>query len=77
VARLAVQSKVAPLFEIEGGEYARVQKPRVEVPVRDYLSLQARFNHLTEEQIDLIQEAVDRAWERLLARAHTVEELPY
>lgn len=66
IARLAVESKVFPLYEVEGGErYTLSYRPRA-VPVREYLRLQGRFDHLREEEIGLIQEEVDRRWERLL-----------
>ena len=42
--------------------------PKWEVPVREYLQLQGRFSHLTEEDIEFIQENVDREWERLVGR---------
>ena len=42
--------------------------PKREVPVREYLQLQGRFSHLTEEDIEFIQENVDRGWERLVAK---------
>ena len=70
ISRLAVESKVFPLYEVENGEkYAITVRPRREVPVREYLKLQGRFSHLTEEDIEFIQENVDREWERLVARA--------
>ncbi len=70
LTRLAVQSKVFPLYEIEHGErYTITIWPEEEVPVRAYLRLQGRFRHLTEEQIQAIQEEVDRNWERLWQRA--------
>ena len=37
--------------------------------MREYLQLQGRFSHLTEEDIEFIQENVDREWERLVGRA--------
>jgi len=37
--------------------------------VREYLKLQGRFSHLTEEDIEFIQKNVDRGWERLVGRA--------
>jgi len=40
-----------------------------EAPVREYLKLQGRFSHLTEEDIEFMQKNVDRGWERLAARA--------
>jgi pyruvate/2-oxoacid:ferredoxin oxidoreductase beta subunit len=39
------------------------------LPVDEYLRLQGRFNHLSDEDIQKIQETVDREWERLLKKA--------
>ena len=77
ISRLAVQSKVFPLYEVENGEKWTINvrpclptgRPKREVPVREYLQLQGRFSHLTEEGIEFIQENVDRGWERLVGRA--------
>ena len=70
ISRLAVESKVFPLYEVENGEKWRINvQPKREVLVREYLKLQGRFGHLTEEDIEFIQENVDREWERLVARA--------
>ena len=70
ISRLAVESKVFPLYEVENGEKWTINVwPKREAPVREYLKLQGRFSHLTEEDIEFIQENVDRGWERLVARA--------
>jgi len=70
ISRLAVESKVFPLYEVENGEkYAITVWPKREAPVREYLQLQGRFSHLTEEDIEFIQENVDREWEKLVAKA--------
>jgi len=69
-SQLAVESKVFPLYEVENGEKWNITVwLRREVPVREYLKLQGRFSHLTEEDIEFIQENVDREWERLVGRA--------
>jgi len=67
VARMAVQTNFFPLYEVEGGNRYTVnfQGNR---PVRDYLRLQGRFKHLTDDQISQIQERVDDDWARLLAK---------
>jgi pyruvate/2-oxoacid:ferredoxin oxidoreductase beta subunit len=39
------------------------------VPVKEYLKLQGRFSHLTDSQIEVIQNNVERNWERLMKRA--------
>ena len=70
ISRLAVESKVFPLYEVENGEKWTINVwPKREVPVREYLKLQGRFSHLTEEDIEFIQENVDRGWERLVVKA--------
>ncbi len=68
VARLAVLTRVFPLYEIENGEkYIINLKPRFR-PVEDYLKLQGRFSHLKEKEIRMIQENVERFWEKLLRK---------
>ena len=65
-----MESKVFPLYEVENAEKWTITVwPKREVPVLEYLQLQGRFSHLTEEDIEFIQENVDRGWERLVARA--------
>lgn len=75
LARLAVQTCYFPLIEIEWGEKYTINiKPREKKPVADYLRLQGRFSHLTEKEIKLIQEDVDRNWNRLLRLAAQKED---
>lgn len=77
VARLAVQSKFDPLYEMFDGERIVVQQPAKVVPVRDYLKTQRRFGSLKDDEIDAIQARVDADWEKLLARAGDVQTLKY
>ncbi len=49
IARLAVQSGLFPLVELERGEVASVMPVRKAVPVADYLKGQGRFAHLFVE----------------------------
>jgi len=67
VARLAVQSKVFPLYEVKNGvDYTlNVKGDR---PVADYLNIQGRFKHLTNDDVRQIQKMVDEDWERLMSR---------
>jgi len=68
VARLAVETKVFPLYEIEHGQmYGLTYQPKG-ISVEEYLSQQGRFRHLTKEQMATIQENVDRQWNRLLEK---------
>jgi pyruvate/2-oxoacid:ferredoxin oxidoreductase beta subunit len=73
LARLAVQTTVFPLYEVEGGERYTLNEPGRETqagtPVNEYLKLQGRFSHLTEEEIQAIQTVVNARWERLRKNA--------
>ncbi len=71
IARLAVQSRIFPLYEVERGERYTVTVRPPAVPVIEYLRRQGRFNHLSVAQIEAIQANADRAWERLLERAES------
>ncbi len=68
LARLAVQTRSFLLYEVEDGErYALTVTPNGR-PVRDYLELQGRFRHLTDDDIDDIQHRIDQFWEKLRAK---------
>jgi pyruvate/2-oxoacid:ferredoxin oxidoreductase beta subunit len=72
IARLAVQSGVWPLYEILDGEKFRLNyKPRELKPVSEYMRPQARFRHVTDDQIGGIQEETARKWEKLLKADET------
>lgn len=70
LSRLAVRSKVFPLYEVENGRDYSLTEQAPAVPVIEYLRRQGRFNHLTHEQIDRIQQNVDAEWHSLQARAN-------
>ncbi|MGE4281220.1 MAG: thiamine pyrophosphate-dependent enzyme [Magnetospirillum sp.] len=56
VARLAVQTGLFPLVELERGEVASVMPLRQRVPVAEYLCRQARFRHLFADDDHRAQE---------------------
>ena len=67
IARLGVQSGVWPLYEIIDGERFKLNyKPRELKPVTEYLKPQARFRHITDEDIADIQETTAEKWAKLL-----------
>ena len=68
LGRLAVQTGVFPLYEVEDGRYKLSVKPSKLKPVQDYLKLQGRFRHLSEETIAEIQQRVDREYTKLLEK---------
>ena len=67
VGRLATDTNVFPLYEVEDGRYRITRKLGRAKPVEEYLKLQGRFSHLTPEDIAEIQANVDAGWKRLLA----------
>jgi len=75
LSRMAVQSRVFPLLEVEDGIHWKVQQPKETIPVRDYIKAQGRFSHLKDADIKAIENQVDEDWELLLAKASVVEEI--
>jgi len=70
VARLAVETRYWPLYEVDGGAHRLTYVPREPVPLRSWLERQGRFRHLLgdEEALASLQAWVDGNWERLAAR---------
>lgn len=65
MGRLAVETGIFPLYEIENGEYKlNIDYPKLR-PVEDYLKAQGRFRHLTKEHTDEIQAKVDEEYNKL------------
>ena len=65
LGRLAAQTGVFPLYEIEDGKYKlNLDFPELR-PVKDYLRLQGRFEHLPDPVIEKIQERVSREYSKL------------
>ncbi len=74
IGRLAVQTRIFPLYEVENGRYKLgpgVAKPR---PVNDYLKLQGRFRHLSEETIKEIQDRVDKEYAKLTEKVASTKD---
>ncbi len=69
IARLAVQTRYWPVYEVENGKYKlNIKVPRPK-PIEEFLKLQGRFRHLFKPQfqheIKRIQEWVDENWKRI------------
>lgn len=69
IARLAVQTRVWPLYEYENGVYrinVIVKSPK---PIEEYLKLQGRFAHLlrpeNEAILDQLKRDIEENWNRL------------
>ena len=69
IGRLAVETGVFPLYEVENGRYKlNVDRPKLR-PVEEYLKPQGRFRHLLDEEIAKIQQHIDEEYARLKAKA--------
>jgi len=68
--RLAVQTGMWALFEVEHGELklngpsARLLDKSKRKPIEEYLKGQGRFRHMTSEDVEVLQKWIDRSWEK-------------
>jgi pyruvate ferredoxin oxidoreductase beta subunit/2-oxoisovalerate ferredoxin oxidoreductase beta subunit len=70
LARLAVETRIFPLVEVEDGARVRITvAPKDQTPVARYLEAQGRFQHLTADEIAAIQSSVDASWAALWTKA--------
>jgi pyruvate/2-oxoacid:ferredoxin oxidoreductase beta subunit len=74
-ARLAVETGVFPLYEVEHGFQYRINHQPAFLPVNEYLGLQGRFRHLSAEQVEAIQHSVEWEWKQLRAKVTYGEDL--
>ena len=78
VGRLAVQTGMFPLYEVENGKYKINVAPANLKPVTDYMKGQGRFRHLSENDTKRIQQRVNEDWMKLkdLAGKECAPETP-
>jgi len=72
-AKLAVETRYWPLYEVIVGRYKINYKPKKDVPVGEWLKTQGRFRHLFrdprgKELVVEFQAAVDHHWDELLRK---------
>ena len=69
MARLAVETRLFPLYEVDGGVYKITFPVPSPKPVEEYLKLQGRFAHLFQPQnateLEAIKKGVDENYKRL------------
>jgi len=69
LGRLAVETGIFPLYEVENGKYKlNFDFPELK-PVTAYMKLQGRFRHLSEDIIEKIQQRVTADYAELKERA--------
>jgi len=69
LGRLAVQTGVFPLYEIENGKYKMSMEISEFKPLQEYLKYQGRFRHLSEDNIKEIQERVIEEYNKIKEKA--------
>lgn len=74
LARLAVQTRVFPLYEVEEGDRYTLNMQFEEYRVDEYYRAQGRFKELTKDDLKSIQAEVDHNWDRLKAMANDRKE---
>lgn len=71
LGKVAVETCVWPLYEVEHGVWKLNSRPREKKPVEEWLKLQGRFSHLLKPEnshaLQRYQAEVDREWAELLA----------
>jgi pyruvate ferredoxin oxidoreductase beta subunit len=70
--RLAVDSCVFPLYEVVYGKYRLSYQPQRIIPVKEYLSGQGRFRHLTDKDIEQIQLSVNTDYQKIVKLSEEV-----
>jgi len=65
-SKLAFETRIYPLYEIDKGVLKFTLKPSKDVPVTEYLKLQGRFKHMNDKETNEIQAHVNERWERLV-----------
>jgi pyruvate ferredoxin oxidoreductase beta subunit len=69
LGRLAAETGVFPLYEIERGQYRlNVDFPKLR-PLKEYTKLQGRFRHLSDEMLQEIEKRVHQEYQQLKERA--------
>jgi pyruvate ferredoxin oxidoreductase beta subunit len=59
-----------PLYEVENGQYKMsLDLPGLR-PVKDYLKIQGRFRHLSDDNIAKIQARVELEYQKLMEKAN-------
>lgn len=75
IGRLAVETGLFPLCEIENGRFRFTGRSRAmaerghKLPVLAYLERQVRFRRMAEADVKVLQQWVDKRWEEYVRRA--------
>jgi pyruvate ferredoxin oxidoreductase beta subunit/phenylglyoxylate dehydrogenase beta subunit len=67
VARKAVQTNLFPLYEVENGQYNITVPNKNPKPVSELMGMMKKFAHLSDEEMNDVQEFVDKKYKFLSA----------
>jgi pyruvate ferredoxin oxidoreductase beta subunit len=74
LGRLAVETGIFPLYEVENGKYKlSAEMPKKFRPIKDYYKSQGRYRHLTEDEIKMIQDRVNKEYKKLLNKVKCLD----
>ncbi len=74
LGRLAVETGIFPLFEVENGKYKiSSEMPKKLKPIKNYFKSQGRYRHLGEDEVNMIQGRVDGEYRKLLNKVECLK----
>jgi len=66
LSRMAVDTKVFPVFEVENGVNYTINRQPKGTPISEYTKVQRRWRHLTDEDIQIYERNIEAKWNRLV-----------
>ena len=74
LGRVAVETCIWPIYEVDEGAWKLNVVPREKKPVTEWLKPQGRFAHMVRPEhkpaVERLQKIVDESWDRVLARCN-------
>ncbi|MCG7845062.1 MAG: thiamine pyrophosphate-dependent enzyme [Methanomassiliicoccales archaeon] len=64
LAKMAVETGMWSLYEVEDGEARVTYRPKEMAPVTEYLKLQGRFKHMGKEDVETLQAWICKKWNK-------------
>ena len=71
ITRVAVNTNYFPLWEMENGQFRFTHQVEERQPIETFVKYMRRFSHMSKEQLETLQELVDRRYSKIekLARS--------
>jgi pyruvate/2-oxoacid:ferredoxin oxidoreductase beta subunit len=65
ISKVAVKTNYFPLWEAEYGKYRLTHVEKERKPISEYTKLMKRFAHMTEEELSILQNYVDKKYQKI------------